>query len=300
MKKVLVPLMFLLYFAFAKAQIFEPFTLRYQNTPGVDVSDTDFPGFENAEATEQQTLEAVFRYPIKFGKKGAFILPELSHKIVGQEFDNWGSVVEEPSTGNITRLFLKGIFPVNDKWSAVGVLGIAQGVNSGVDWDFGNNYYRFGGGFLINNSKGNQIGATVQFIEEVGLPIPAFIFIGASENKKWNYNITLPLLSVIEYNLNDNWRLRFEQRFDNDRFVLDADTESNYNQSQLNLSFGMSYRLAKPVFLNLQAGITPLNTLTYYNDRTEDIDSVSFEVTPTFGASLYISVDPNDYVGKKQ
>lgn len=296
MKKILVTSLLLLIYAFAKAQIFEPFTFRYQYTPSVGVSSTDFEGFENAERTEQHQLEFAFRYPITFGKRNAIILPELSHKTIGQNFDNWGTAVEEPATGNITRLFIKGVFPINDKWNILGVAAISQGVNSGVDWDFGNSYYRFGGGFLINNSVGNQIGATVQFIEEIGFPAPAFVFIGTTGEGKWNYNITFPLLSTIEYNLNESWRLRFEQRFDNDRFVLNNDNDTNYNQTLLNLSVGMSYKVAKPIFINLQAGITPLNLLTYYEDRNTSIDSVNFEIQPTFGASLYISVNPKDYI----
>ncbi len=296
MKKLIVTFILLNVFAFAKAQIFEPFTLRYQFTPSTDVSSTDFTGFEDAERTEQQIVEAAFRYPITFGKRNAIILPELSHKIMGQRFNNWGNTVEEPSTGNLTRLFLKGVFPINEKWNILGVAAISQGINSGVDWNLSNSYYRYGAGFLINNSKGNQIGASVQYIEEIGFPAPAFIFIGTTGEGKWNYNVTFPLLSIIEYNLNDNWRLRFEERFDNDRFILDKDAGSNYNQTMLNLSLGLSYKIAKPVYLNLQAGFTPLNILTYYEDRTNDIDSVNFGIQPTFGASIYISVNPKDYL----
>ncbi|MGB6152459.1 MAG: hypothetical protein WBG48_10735 [Pricia sp.] len=180
MKKIIFTLLTFFYLTFTKAQIFEPFNLRYQFTPSVAVSSADLEGFENAERTEQDITEAQFRYPITFGKRKAIILPELSHKIMGQSFSNWSNSVNKPRTGNLTRLFIKGVFPVDEKWNILGVAAISQGVDSGIDWDSGNSYYRFGSGFLINNEAGNQIGASVQFIEEIGFPAPAFIFIGTT------------------------------------------------------------------------------------------------------------------------
>ncbi|WP_010182251.1 hypothetical protein [Aquimarina agarilytica] len=297
MYKFITSYIFVLGLTSVKAQIFEPFNLRYQHSSTAKVSKAGFEDFENTERTEQQIVEATFRYPIIFGKRNNIFLPELSHKIVGRQFDNWRSMVVEPATGNLTRLFLKGIFPVSDKWNILGVLAISQGVNSGVSWSFNHNYYRYGAGLVMNNKKGNQIGVSLLMIEELGFPAPAFIFRGTN-GKNWNYSVTFPLLTIIEYNLNKKWRLRFEEHLDNDRFVLNINSRANYNQAILNLSIGLSYQLAKPIFMNVQAGLTPLNVLTYYEDKTTDIDTVSFDMQPTFGASIYISVNPKDYISK--
>ncbi len=296
MNKLITSYILILNLANVYAQIFEPFNLRYQNSAATKISKAGFDGFENTARTELQIIESTFRYPITFGKRNNIILPELSHKVLGQQFNNWGAVVLEPATANLTRFFLKGIFPVNDKLSILGVLAISQGVDSGVSWDFSNNYYRYGAGLVINNNKGNQIGFSLLMIDELGFPAPAFIFRGSSNMKKWNYSVTFPLLTVIEYNLSEKWRLRFEEHLDNDRFVLNSDSGANYNQAMLNLSFGLSYQLAKPIFMNVQAGLTPLNILTYYEDKTTDIDTINFDIQPTFGASFYISVNPNDYI----
>lgn len=274
-----------------EGQNFRPVQLNYQYAQGVKVQSTDLGDLDNAERSEQSIFEVILKYPILLNDNKITIIPELTHKVIGQSFNNWGTSLNEPRTANLTRLDINSIFFVNQKWSILAAFTVSQGVNNAVNWDFGNNFYRFGMGFLINNSAGNRIGGAVRYVEELGIPIPLILFYGASANDKWYYNISFPASATIEYSMNDRWRLRFIERIDNDRFMLDTTSSNNYNQSQLNVSVGASYGITKSLFFSLQAGLTPLNFLTFYSDKTNELDTINLELQPTIGASLYFNIN---------
>ena len=277
-----------------EGQNFRPVQLNYQYSQGVNVRSTDFTDLNNAERSEQSIFEAILKYPILINNKKITLIPELTHKVIGQSFNSWNISLDEPRTGNLTRLAVNAIFSVNQKWSVLAAFTVSQGVNSNIKWDFSNNFYRFGIGFLINNSAGNRIGGAVRYVEELGILVPLVLFYGTSANSKWYYNISFPASSTIEYTINDNWRLRFVERIDNDRFMLNATSGSNYNQSMLNLSVGASYGITKSLFFSLQAGFTPINFLTFYSDKTNDLDTVNLEMQPTIGASFYFNINTQD------
>ncbi len=287
-------LIVLVFCSFLEGQNFRPVQLNYQYAQGVNVQSTDFTDLTNTERSEQSIFEAILKYPIFLNNKKITLIPELTHKVIGQNFNSWNTLLNEPSTGNLTRLAVNAIFKVNQKWSFLAAFTLSQGLNSNIKWDFSNNFYRFGIGFLINNSAGNRIGGAVRYVEELGILVPLVLFYGTSANSKWYYNISFPASSTIEYSMNDKWRLRFVERIDNDRFILGATSGSNYNQSMLNLSVGASYGITKSLFFSLQAGFTPINFLTFYSDKTNDLDTVNLEMQPTIGASLYFNINTQD------
>lgn len=281
----------ILFCALVEGQNFRPVQLNYQYARGVNVGSSDFTDLTNTKRSEQSILEAILKYPIFINNKKITLIPELTHKVIGQNFNSWHTSLDEPRTGNLTRLAVNAIFSVNQKWSLLGAITASQGVNSTIKWDFSNNFYRFGIGFLINNSAGNRIGGAVRYVEELAIPVPLFLFYGTSANSKWYYNISFPASSSIEYSMNDKWRLRFVERIDNDRFMLNATSGSNYNQSMLNLSVGASYGITKSLFFSLQAGFTPINFLTFYSDKTNDLGTVNLEMQPSIGASFYYNIN---------
>ena len=281
------------------AQIFEPFHLRYQYLPQVEASGADDEAFERVERNSGHLFESSLRYPLMYGKKGGLVLIEYGFKAFIQDYEQWPLIEAEPLNAYHHRLAVKGVIPVNEKWNLLAIGNIAQGINQSVNWDFDQQFYRLGLGFLVQKDPINQIGLSILYVQEINFIVPAFIYKGASKNEKWLFNIEAPQLSVAAYCLSDNTRIRFEQRLDNDRFVFDdavTQTADNYNAIQLNVSAGISQRIKGPLFFNLSAGITPLNVLMLYENRNETIETISFPVQPTFSAALYMSINPNDYV----
>jgi hypothetical protein len=275
------------------AQQFRPVQINYQYTGKVDVKDSDAEGLEQSERSGQSIMEGIVKYPIVFGKRKASIIPELTYKSIDQSFSHWNASFIRPELAKLTRLSINGVFPVTDRWSLLGAFTISQGVNADVDWNLNNSFYRFGAGFLINNTAGNRIGGALRYVEEIGFPAPLFLFFGTSKNKLWYYNVAFPAISTVEYTLNESWRLRFLERIDNDRFLLSNSTDENYNWSSLNVAIGLSYQIVPSFFFSLQAGLTPINFMTFYSDKQQDLDTVNLGLQPTIGASFYLSFSTN-------
>ncbi|MEM7550224.1 MAG: hypothetical protein AAF363_11135 [Bacteroidota bacterium] len=207
-----------------QAQIFEPFNFRYRYAPSTGVNDSDEPIFDETERDDFHFFELTAKYPITFKNSNALFLPELVYKRSEFSFRNWPEQFQLPRTSNLTRFSIKSVLPVNDKWNILAVGFASQGTNEAVGWDLGNNMYRGGLGFLINNKAGNQIGTSILYISEVDLVVAAFIYKGRSKNERWQFNIEAPQLSIVEYNISNNSRLRLEQRLDNERYFFERNT----------------------------------------------------------------------------
>ena len=291
---VMIPFMVIIK---GRAQSFEPLTIRYQSISSTHVASADREAFEDQDRKYLNWVDVNVRYPLWL-KNGGLILPEYGYKAFGQSFEQWPQVETEPLTAQLHRLSFKGVFPLNRKWNLLGIGVMSQGLNDGVGFNIDNNFYRFGVGFLINKDSVNLIGASVVFVSEVGLPIPVFIYKGASKSGKWLFNLEAPQLSIVEYNLvRNDTRIRFEQRLDNDRISFSSnveDTADSYNYTHLNVSMGISQRLFGPVYANGSVGISPLNVLSLYDLDNEVIETIRFDIRPTFSFSLYVSVNPND------
>ena len=279
------------------AQSFEPLNIRYQSMSSTDVASADEEVFEDQDREYLNWVDVNIRYPF-FLKNGGIILTEYNYKNFGQSFEHWPQVETEPLRAQLHRFSFKGVFPINKKWNFLGIGMVSQGLNDGVGFGFDNNVYRVGAGFLINKDSVNAIGVSVVYVSEVGLPIPVFIYKGASKNGKWLFNVEAPQLSIAEYNLvRNSTRLRFEQRLDNDQIFFSSnveDTAESYNYTHLNVSVGISQRLFGPVYANGSIGVSPLNVLTLYDAGNEAIETIRFDIQPTFSFSLYVSVNPND------
>ncbi|MEO1055075.1 MAG: hypothetical protein AAFX87_30855 [Bacteroidota bacterium] len=283
------------------AQIFEPFQGRYIYLPGSEVVNPDDQAFNNTQRDPLHILETVVRFPVKFGNSGSFIVPDLTYKRYFQRFDQWPQSYPQPSNADHFRLVLKGIVKVNEAWDILLLGGIAQGLDGGAAATWDNNYYRFGGGFLKDLKNGNQFGIALQWVSEARIVVPIPVFKGSSQNNKWQYDVEGPR-AVVEYNLNDNNRIRLEQKFDNDRITYSENNEGGqnnietYNHTHLNYALGWSRRIKGPVFFNLSGGLSPLFLTTLYDGEEVSIETVRFSWEPAFSASIYVSVNPKDYI----
>lgn len=198
------------------------------------------------------------------------------------------------------RLVLKGVLKVNEIWNILLLGGIAQGLDGGAGAAWDNNYYRFGAGFLKDLKNGNQFGVAVQWISEARIVVPIPVFKGSSKNNKWQYDVEGPR-AVVEYGLNENNRIRLEQKFDNDRITYPSGGEGvsgikTYNYTHLNYGIGWSRRIKGPLFFNVSGGLSPLYLTTLYDGNETSVETVRFSWEPAFSASLYVSVNPKDYI----
>ena len=283
----------------ASAQIFEPFNVRYRYAHPTDVSSSDTEAFEDAERDDFQFIEVMGKFPIIFKNNDALILPELIYKSSDYRFVNWSETLATPDRSQLLRFSLKGVFPLNEKWNLLAIGYASQGNNQGVDWDLSNNVYRGGLGFLVDNQAGNQIGASLLYVSEVNLPVLVFLYKGRSASGRWQFNVEAPQLSIVEYVLSPNSRIRLEQKLDNERYFYGNNQrpEDSYNVTNLNVALGFSQRLFGPAYVNLSAGLTPLNLLIVYDQDDDALETLTFDVQPTISAGFYISVNPDDYVG---
>ncbi len=282
------------------AQIFEPFQGRYIYLPASDAVDADDPAFDNTQRDPLHILETVVRFPVKFGGSGSFIIPDLTYKRYFQTFNQWSKSYPQPISADHYRLVLKGILKVNEIWDILLLGGIAQGLDGSAGVSFDNNYYRFGAGFLKDLKNGNQFGLALQWISEARIVVPIPVFKGSSKNNKWQFDIEGPR-AVVEYGLNENNRIRLEQKFDNDRITYASGEEGEngietYNHTHLNYAFGWSRRIKGPVFFNVSGGLSPLYLTTLYDGSETSIETIRFSLEPAFSASIYISVNPKDYI----
>ncbi|MEO1023651.1 MAG: hypothetical protein AAFW89_13990, partial [Bacteroidota bacterium] len=104
---------------------------------------------------------------------------------------------------------------------------------------------------------------------------------------------------IAERSINSLNQIRIEQKLDNDRFFFSDDAEqeaTNYGYTHLNYSVGWTRTISGPVKLNVSGGVSPLFLLTLNDGRSTTIETVRFSLEPTFSATLFVSVNPNDYL----
>lgn len=281
----------------AYAQIFEPFQGRYIYLPGSKVASTDDDALEGTQRDPLHILETVVRFPVKFGNSGSFIVPDFTYKRYFQTYDSWPSNYSQPVNADHFRLFLKGVVKVSQAWNVLLLGGIAQGLNGGANIAWENNYYRFGAGFLKNLKNGNQFGIAVQWISEARIAVPVPIFKGASRNKKWQFDVEGPR-AVVEYGLNENNRLRLEQKFDNDRitFANSINDIESYNYTHLNYALGWSGRIKGSLFFNISGSFSPLYLASLHNGSETSIETIRLSWELALSASIYVSINPKDYI----
>lgn len=279
------------------AQIFEPFQGRYIYLPGSSVASFDDVDFENTQRDPLHILETVVRFPVTIGESGSFVVPDLTYKRYFQTFDQWPEASQQPVNADHYRLVLKGIVRVSEVWDLLLLGGIAQGLNGGTGAVWENNYYRFGAGFLKDLKNGNQFGLALQWISEARIVVPIPVFKGSSPNNKWQFDVEGPR-AVVEYELGENNRIRLEQKFDNDRitFTNSENSIDSYNYTHLNYALGWSRRVKGPVFFNVSGGFSPLYLTTLYDGNETSIETLRFSWEPAFSASIYVSVNPKDYI----
>ncbi|MEM7550223.1 MAG: hypothetical protein AAF363_11130 [Bacteroidota bacterium] len=49
--------------------------------------------------------------------------------------------------------------------------------------------------------------------------------------------------------------------------------------------------------MNVSAGFTPLNIMSIQNSDDSSLETLNLGIQPTISAGIYVSVNPNDYVG---
>lgn len=281
----------------ASAQIFEPFNVRYMYLPRAAVAQADDPRYDETERGNLQLLETIVRFPVQPSAR-VLIVPEITYKRYFQSYHRWPDAATAPRDAHHFRVFFKGVIAINDRWNVLALGGVAQGLNRGASPNIGHIFYRVGTGFLRNLRRGRQFGLSALYIQEAKLVLPIVIYKGASANQKWQFDIEGPR-AVVERALGKNGRLRYEQKLDNDRISYQDHGErptDSYSYTHLNLSVGFSQRIRGPVFANVSAGLSPLHLLTPYDGSNRALDGLRLAWRPSLSASIYMSINPNDYV----
>lgn len=278
------------------AQTFEPFSLRYQYIPETGITQPDDGGFTSSRRSASSVWDANLRFPVYRNERGTILLPEYQFKRYDQSFAHWPSAQDEPGNTYYQRLFFKGIFAVNDRWRLLVLGAVSNGWQEGASFQLSNNFYRGGLGFLIEKGI-HQYGFSLLYIEEIQFVVPALVYKGASASGKWQFNIEAPQLSIAEYLLSKNTRLRFVERLDNERFMF-RESENHplhsFNNVNLSLTAGLATRVAGPVFFHASAGASFLNVLALQSERYSVEEGLLLEMSPAFSVGFYMSINPNE------